>query len=215
MATSLQTSRPKKGKGKAKPSSSKVVVSAGEDLSYLPPIIMVLGSSLCNMPLETNARVPLKPIRSMKLRAPLRARLSNEIKEEAKGGDEATLRPKRRIRQQVSKTIEVSFEEGILSVEPLEIPKAALKVREDSGSAVASLSLREVFKLLREGLVEKPGFDSIKALITLARLRSSPIKDMVVRCLCTKATLLQSLWHSLKVRPRHIVYCYFSLLFSL
>lgn len=56
--------RVKKNKGKAKASTSKVVDIAGEDLSFLPPVIMVLASSLCNMPLETNVGVPLKPMGS-------------------------------------------------------------------------------------------------------------------------------------------------------
>lgn len=59
MAAKLLTSREKKNKDKAKPSTSKVVDNVREGLSYLSLAATVLGLGLHNVPLETDARVPL------------------------------------------------------------------------------------------------------------------------------------------------------------
>lgn len=106
----------------------------------------------------------------------------------------------------------MSSKEGTRSVEPPEAHKEAPKVGEGSGSAAASPSLRRAFQLFKEVMVEELGFDNVKALITLVGLLSSLVEDMVVRCLCIKVALFQSLWYSLEVGPRHTVYCCFSLL---
>lgn len=69
MVAKLWASEAKRNKGKAKPLTSKVADSVGEDLSYLPLAITVLGLTFSNMPLETDAKVPLEPIRSLRHRA--------------------------------------------------------------------------------------------------------------------------------------------------
>lgn len=64
------SSRAKKNKAKVNSSTSKVINVMGEDISYLPLAIMVLGSSLHNVPLEIDTRVLLEPMGSSRHRAP-------------------------------------------------------------------------------------------------------------------------------------------------
>lgn len=93
MVANLRAFRPKKGEGNAKPSTLKATNSAGEDLSYLPPVITVLWSSLCNVPLETNAKVPIKLARSLRCQASRWLRLMDEAEEKAEGDKKVALKP--------------------------------------------------------------------------------------------------------------------------
>lgn len=96
MAVRLRVSKPKKNKGKAKPLTLNATNTAREDLSYLCPTTAVPGSNLHNVPLKTDAGVPLEPMRSLRHQSHQRLRLRDEVKEGIKGGEGATLRPKER-----------------------------------------------------------------------------------------------------------------------
>lgn len=76
----------------------------------------------------------------------------------------------------------MSSKEGTQNVEPLEIPKVALEVGKGFSSAIDSLSLRE-------GMADKPRFDSIKVLTTMAGILFLLVEDMAILCICTKVAL--------------------------
>lgn len=137
----------------------KVTNIAGEDLSYLSPAIMVLGFSLCNVPLETDARVPFELMGSSRHQASRRLRLRDEADEEAEDGKKVTIRPQRKRKKEVFEAFEVFFEEKTQSIDLLEVPIATLRLGEDPSKNASSL--KEVAKLIRRGLVKKPGFESV------------------------------------------------------
>lgn len=200
----------KKGKGKAMPSASKVAANVRYDLTGLPSVIIVVGSALYGVPLETNIRVPLEPIGSSRCSSHKSLRLVNEEAKKGKDDEGVPFRTQVRRRYEASDAVKVSFKEGTQSIEPLKVPRIAPEVVESSGSSDASLSLKGLFELLRKRMVGKPMFNSLKALTTLARALSLSVKDVATPYFCTKEALFLSLRCSLKVRLRHTSYYYFS-----
>lgn len=91
MMAKLWASRLKNNKGKAKPSTSKATTFVGDDVSYLPLTTIVLGATLCNVPLKTDTRVRLEPMGFPRHQALTRLRLRDEDEKEAEGGEGETL----------------------------------------------------------------------------------------------------------------------------
>lgn len=182
----------------------------GYNSSGLPSTIIVLGLSLYSVLLEIGTGVPLEPMGSSRHWALKTLRPVDKEAEGGKDGQGMSFKPQVRKRCEAFDIVEVSFEEGMQSVEPSEVPNVVLEAVEGSGSFNATFFLRGIFKLFKEGMVRKLGFDSLKAFTSLAGVLSSPVKDMAAPYPYVEVVLLLSLQHFLEVRLYHTICCYFS-----